>query len=499
METIPSSQILLIFGASGDLTHRKLLPALFELYREQALPSRFLIIGAARTRQSTEIFREHTRQSLESNSKNDSDSIKEFLRLIYYIAADPNNTADYSTLFQNIEQLRLALGIDDNIIFYLATPPLLYPIIATHLKIAGQNRSNNGRRCIIIEKPFGNSGNDARQTDKILKSCFNESDIYRIDHFLGKETVQNLLALRFSNEIWEPAWNRHYIDHITFSVTETIGIENRGSYYDKSGALRDMVQNHILQILAFVTMETPTAFTPKAIRNETAKLLQSLHPLTGEEIDKNVTRAQYSENIVEGKIIPGYRQEKDVSPDSFTETFVALRCHIDNRRWSGVPFYLLTGKRLNRKRSEIIIHFRNTPHPLFPGQCAGSSCNRLVIRLAPDEGIDLQFGLKRPGDTFTIEPVEMQFDYRSLPGYPLTDAYSRLLLDAMKGISLLYSRSDALLAGWHFIDPIEQHWTEKGEQGLLFYPAGSSIPFEGLHLCPHCHKDLECCPTHHTL
>lgn len=490
----PESQLLLIFGASGDLTQRKLIPALFELYKEKALPKQFLIIGTARTHQSTETYRRSVRTVLESKVGNtDIQSIKGFLRLLYYITADPHVQIDYQTLFSEIEQLRRALDIDDNIIYYLATPPQLYSVIPSHIEESGQNRSKEGWRRIIIEKPFGSNETEASAIDRTLRQSFDENDIYRIDHYLGKETVQNLLALRFSNEIWEPAWNRHYIDHITLTATETLGIENRGNYYDSAGALRDMIQNHLMQIMAFVAMETPTAFTPEAIRDETAKLLKSLRPFTLSDIDNNIIRAQYTESALNNDIICGYRQERHIPPQSTTETFVAMRCFIDNRRWSNIPFYFYTGKRLAEKRSEIVIYFRNTPHPLFPGQCEGNACNRLIIRLYPNEGIDLRFGLKRPGDTFEVEPVEMQFDYSSLSDYPLTIAYRRLLLDAMKGASLLYARSDSLLAGWHFIDPIEQRWNELGGKGLLFYPAGSQGPSEALNLCPDCYPDKQTC------
>lgn len=501
MTATAESQLLLIFGASGDLARRKLIPALFELFKEKSLPKRFLIIGTARTRQSTENFRKSAREAIERSVPNaDSLSVKSFLRLVYYISADPHIPSDYLTLFTEIEQLRRALDIDDNITYYLATPPHLYSVIPLHIEEVGQNIGSEGWRRIIIEKPFGSNEAEASDIDRILRHAFDETHIYRIDHYLGKETVQNLLALRFANEIWEPAWNRLYIDHVTLTATETLGIENRGSYYETAGALRDMIQNHLMQIMAFVAMETPPAFTPEAIGDETAKLLYSLRPFSETDIDNCIVRAQYAESVLDGNTVQGYRQEKHVSPQSATETFVAMRCYIDNRRWSGVPFYFFTGKRLAAKRSDIVIYFRNTPHPLFPGQCVGEACNRLIVRLYPDEGIDLRFGLKRPGDSFSIEPVEMQFDYCSLPGYPLASAYRRLLLDAMKGASLLYARSDSLLAGWHFIDPIERHWRERGESGLLFYPAYSHGPAEGFALCPDCHPErvschrLENCP-----
>ncbi len=499
MTFLSESQLLLIFGASGDLTHRKLLPALFQLYKEHALPNRFLIIGTARTRQSTETFRNMVKESISSTDEPiDAYEIQGFLRLIYYVTANPNRLADYEMLFSEIEQLRRALDIDDNIIYYLATPPTLYAVIPKFIREMGQHCSDsNGWRRIIIEKPYGNNEAEAKILNATLHDCFNESDIYRIDHYLGKETVQNILVLRFANEIWEPAWSRLYIDHVTLTAIETLGIGNRGRYYESAGALRDMIQNHLLQILSFITMETPSTFTPEAIRDETAKLFRSLRPFTPEAIDKDIIRAQYTESIIDGHTIAGYRDEAHVAPDSTTETFVAMRCYIDNRRWSGVPFYFFTGKRLAEKRSEVVIYFRNTPQPIFPGQCAGDTCNRLIIRLYPNEGIDLQFGLKRPGSTFNVMPVEMEFDYKSLPGYPLSDAYRRLLLDAMHGESLLYAGSESLLKGWRFIDPIEKRWSELGSKGLQFYPAGSIGPAQGLELCPDGYNNTTVC--HHQL
>lgn len=496
MTNPPPSQLLLIFGASGDLTHRKLLPALYTLFCEKLLPKRFLIIGTARTEQSTEQYRYSTQTAIAQHCTTlDFASVKEFLHHIYYITANPLSSTDFNRLFHEINQLRHALDIDNNILFYLATPPTLYSVITTNIITFKQNRQPDGWRRIIIEKPFGNNGREAAALDYILRKGFDEKEIFRIDHFLAKETVQNILALRFANEIWEPAWNEHYIDHITLTATETAGVEKRGKYYDNTGALRDMIQNHLLQILAFITMETPVAFTSDAIRNETAKLLQSIRPFSQKDFAHNIVRGQYAEGIYNSKTIPGYRNEPHVSSTSVTETFVAMRCYIDNRRWYNTPIYLITGKRLIEKRSEAVIYFRRTPHQLFPQQCAGEGCNRLIMRLAPDEGIDLQFGLKHPGDDFAIEAAEMRFDYDTLEGYTHIDAYRRLLLDAMKGISLLYARSDSLLASWHFIDPIIEYWQKSGNDGLQPYPAGSVAPLSARELCPditscsYCHKN----------
>lgn len=495
MSNRPPSQLVLIFGASGDLTHRKLLPALYALFREDSLPRRFLIIGTARTVQTTEQYRATVQLAIEQQaSAYNATTARAFLQRIYYIAANPQSVDDLYKLFSQIDPLREALDIDNNILYYLATPPLLYSHITKNIIAVGQDRHSNGRRRIIIEKPFGNNGQEASELDRVLRRGFEEKEIFRIDHFLAKETVQNILALRFANEIWEPAWNGHYIDHITLTATETIGVEQRGGYYDATGALRDMVQNHLLQILAFIAMETPVAFSSDAIRNETAKLLQSIRPYSHNDLAESIVRGQYIEGICGDEVINAYHKEPHVGATSTTETFVAMRCFIDNRRWHDVPFFLITGKRLIEKRSEAVIYFRRTPHPLFPQQCSENGCNRLIIRLSPNEGIDLQFGLKHPGENFEIEPAEMRFDYESLEGYEQTDAYQRLLLDAMKEVSLLYARSDSLQASWQFIDPIVNHWKNSGEKGLYRYRAGSIGPRAARVLCrditdrSYCHK-----------
>ncbi len=481
MNKIPESQILVIFGASGDLTHRKLIPSLFELFERKLLPEKLLIVGVARTRQSTDEFRKSLHASIIENGKTyatDNPYLENFLRIIYYIACDTTDGEAYTALFREIEQLRNAAGIDDNILFYLATPPLMYPVIPRFIQEQHQNRSTNGWRRIIVEKPYGRDEAEARHLDRLLCDIFPEREIYRIDHFLGKETVQNILVLRFANSIWEPLWNRNYIDHVEITATETLGVEQRGNYYDSAGALRDMVQSYLLQIMAFTAMEPPSSFEPEAIRNEISKVFRSLRPLSREDICRNTLRAQYAAGSTNGQKLPGYREEPHVNPQSATETFVALKLYIDNWRWADVPFFIYTGKRLAEKRSEIVIHFRNTPRTLFPGQCCGSSCNQLVITLQPDESIRLRFGLKQPGADFEVRQVSMDFFYKSLTSTRLPGAYERLLLDAMRGDSLLYSRSDALELSWHYLAPLLDDWEREKDEGLIFYPAGCTIPRE---------------------
>lgn len=481
MNKIPDSQILVIFGASGDLTHRKLIPALFELFERKLLPAKFLIVGVARTRQNTEEFRQSLLDSMIQNRTTyaiDNPHLTDFLRSVYYIVCDTTRGEAYEALFREIEQLRNAAGIDDNLLFYLATPPVMYPTIASSIEARHQNRSAEGWRRIIIEKPYGSNEAEARALDRLLCAIFPEREIYRIDHFLGKETVQNILVLRFANSIWEPLWNRNYIDHIEITATETLGVEQRGLYYDSAGALRDMVQSHLLQIMAFIAMEPPATFEPEAIRDEIAKVFRSLRPLSPDDIARHTLRGQYAAGTIDGQKVPAYRDEPRVDPQSTTETFVALKLYIDNWRWADVPIYIYTGKRLAEKRSEVVIHFRNTPRTFFPGQCCGNSCNQLVITLQPDESIRLRFGLKQPGTNFEVSQVSMDFFYSSLIETRLPGAYERLLLDAMRGDSLLYSRSDALELSWHFLAPLLESWERDGDEGLIAYPAGCKIPRE---------------------
>lgn len=472
-----NNQLLVIFGASGDLTGRKLLPALFELYINKMLPEHFAILGAARTAFTDDAYRDEQRKHIleaRVNKETDSNDLDNFLRIVFYLAFDSTNSAEYVKLKDRIHLLREQEGLPDKIIYYLATPPLMYELIPTDLKENGLNvpETADGWRRIIVEKPFGTSFETAEALNKHLCRIFNENEIYRIDHYLGKETVQNILVLRFSNGIFEPLWNRNYIDSVEISASETLGVENRGKYYDGAGAMRDMIQNHLMQLMAFAAMESPSVFDPEPIRDEIVKVFRAIRPYTVREMNEWVVRGQYD----------GYRQEKNVAPDSNTETYVGMKFFIDNWRWSGVPFYFFTGKKLPQKSSEIIIHFKSTPHQLFAGQCSGSSCNKLIIRIQPDESITLRFGLKMPGAGFTVKQVGMEFRYDSLTSAHLPEAYERLLLDAMLGDSTLYSRSDALEASWRFIDPILRHWKEEDSKNLFFYEPGHNGPLERMML-----------------
>lgn len=468
-----SDQLLVIFGASGDLTARKLLPSLFELHVRELLPEHFCILGAARTDYTDEEYRaEEKKQILEASKNKDLDEaqLDSFLRRVFYLAFDSTNSAEYGKLKERIRFLQQQEQLPDKVIYYLATPPLMYELVPACLQENGMNvpEKEDGWRRVIVEKPFGTSLESAQRLNQHLCKIFDEKEIYRIDHYLGKETVQNILVLRFSNGIFEPLWNRNYVDSVEISASETLGVENRGKYYDGAGALRDMIQNHLMQLMAFTTMESPSVFDPEPIRDEIVKVFRALRPYQPKEIDKLIVRGQYD----------GYRQEKNVAPDSNTETYVAMKMFIDNWRWSGVPFYIFTGKKLPEKTSEIVVNFKSTPHQLFAGQCSGSSCNKLIIRIQPNESITLKFGLKMPGAGFTVKQVGMDFRYDSLSKSYLPDAYERLLLDAMLGDSTLYARSDALEASWKLIDPILRHWKEEGSKNLFFYEPGEDGPLE---------------------
>lgn len=475
----PDNQILIIFGASGDLTKRKLLPSLYELFDRDMLPEHFVILGVARSKFTDEEYRREQKENLKQFLKGDhaeSKKLDEFLRQVQYLELDTDNAGDYHLLAEKIESIRKKEDIPDKLLFYLAIPPQKYETIASALKNNKLHKAEEGDgwRRIIVEKPFGRNLETAQHLNKHLCAIFQEDDIYRIDHFLGKETVQNILVLRFANQIFESLWNRNYIDSVEIHAQETLGVEGRGKYYEGAGALRDMIQNHLMQLMGFVAMEAPSSFDAELMRDEVAKVFRSLHPLS----PSDVVRGQYVSGKVNGEEVPGYRDEKGVANDSATETYIAMRFYIDNWRWGGVPFYFYTGKRLAHSKSEIIIHFKNVPHRLFSGMCSHSSCNQLVLKVDSPESISLKFGLKVPGSFFEVKQVSMDFAYDSLCNTYIANAYERLLLDAMQGDSTLYTRTDALELSWRFIDPILQQWEKDAQKGLTYYPAGSDGPEE---------------------
>ncbi len=467
----PDGQILVIFGASGDLTKRKLLPSLYELFARDMLPENFVILGVARTPFSDEEFRIQQKDNLKAFLKGKHPEAKQldaFLERVHYLGFNSDEAAEYHLLVEKIAELRKAKDIPDHLIFYLATPPQKYGPIAEALRKSKLNKASEegGWRRIIVEKPFGSSLETAQALNKQLCSIFDEEDIYRIDHFLGKETVQNILVLRFANQIFESLWNRNYIDSIEIYAAE--------KYYEGAGALRDMIQNHLMQLMGFVAMEAPSAFDANLMRDEVAKVFRALHPLS----PNDVIRGQYIAGKAGEESVVGYREENGVAADSTTETYIAMRFFIDNWRWGGVPFYFYTGKRMQESRSEIVIHFKNVPHRLFSGICPRSSCNELILKVDSPESISLKFGLKVPGSFFEVKQVSMNFAYDSLCNTYIANAYERLLLDAMQGDSTLYTRTDALELSWRFIDPILKEWAKDPAKGLTFYPAGSNGPEE---------------------
>lgn len=474
--------IMVIFGASGNLTSSKLLPALFRLYCRDLMPAEFVILGVARTDFTDTSFREKEKLSLQATLVDglQKQLINSFFDHVYYLSMDTKDGKEYANLKSRLEQLTLQFNIPANYLFYLATPPMMYNIIPKYLAEQGLNKEKRGKywRRIIIEKPFGHDWESAKVLDKQLSACFKESQLYRIDHYLGKETVQNILVFRFANGIFEPLWNRNYIKYIEITAVENMGVLERAGYYDGAGALRDMVQNHLLQLLGVTAMEPPAQFNGNMFRDEVNKVLCSIRPIKQSEVESMVVRGQYTEGDTAKGHIGSYRNEPNVSPDSRTETFVALKVFIDNWRWSGVPFYIRTGKAMPTKVSEIVVHFNATPYEMFERHCTSNYCNKLIIRILPDEGIQLQFGLKQPGSSFTVEPVTMDFKYEDIVEAALPDAYERLLLDCMIGDAMLYARVDAVEASWHFIDPIIKAWSENDKIPLYGYPAGTWGPLE---------------------
>ncbi|MFC0323371.1 glucose-6-phosphate dehydrogenase [Gallibacterium melopsittaci] len=447
----PENNSIVIFGASGDLTHRKLIPALYQLFENEQLSDDFAILGVSRTEYSDNAFRDKLRQSLIENEKVNEGILEAFLQHIYYQAIDTQNVNDYAKIKNRLTELNFRHNCQHNVLYYLSTPPSLYGVIPECLAAHNLNDESEGWKRLIVEKPFGYDLQSSIDLDNKIHQSFEEHQIYRIDHYLGKETVQNLLVLRFSNGLFEPLWNRNYIDYVEITGAEALGVEERGGYYDGSGAMRDMFQNHLLQVLALVAMESPAVINAKSMRDEVVKVLQSLHPLTPDTLEENLVLGQYTRSMVRGVELPGYREEKGVDPQSRTETYVALRLKIDNWRWSGVPFYVRSGKRMPTRVTEIVIHFKKTPHPVFN---MNAPENKLIIRIQPDEGIVMSFGLKQPGSGFKAKEVAMDFHYDSIAEGHLFSAYERLLLDALNGDATLFTRSDAVQAAWKFVQPI---------------------------------------------
>lgn len=475
-------QLLVIFGSNGDLARRKLLPAIYQLYTGNFLPANFVVVGAGSQEKDEDAYRNDVEAALTEFLPREfaaqSDKLREFLKRVYYKKVHNQTTNDFEGLREYLYDLSDKLEIRRNIIYYFSIPPFLYETVASNLVQYGLNNEEEGWKRIIVEKPFGYSYDTAIELDKKLHNGFNEDQIYRIDHYLGKETVQNIMVTRFYNGFFEPIWNRKYIDRVEITAAEKIGVSGRGGYYDDSGALRDMIQNHLLQVLAVVAMEPPAIFDSDSIRNETVKVLQALRPIKGSEVAQQVVRGQYIATQVNDTLHQGYRQEQGVAPNSKTETFVAIKAFIDNWRWGDVPFYIRTGKHLPARVTEVVIHLKHAPHQLFKQLCLTQPNNMIILRIHPDAGIAIDFGMKIPGAGYKVHNVEMAFKYADLAETKIPEAYERLLLDCMVGDSTLYARADAVKASWKFVDPIIQAWQVNTNIPLYFYECNTWGPLE---------------------
>ncbi len=477
---------MVIFGASGDLTERKIIPALYYLARERVLPAGFSVIGCGRTKYSDEQFRNKMQKAvtefLHLSADESARFPERFGKNLFYLVGNFGESTAYEQLQMLLDRLDREQGTEGNRLFYLATPPSFFPVVVNHLGAAGLARPNTAGKHwtrIVVEKPFGCDLASARDLSRTITSIFREDQVYRIDHYLGKETVQNLLVFRFANGIFEPIWNRRYIDHVQITVAEDLGVEGRGSYYEESGLVRDMIQNHVLQLMSLVAMEPSATFRAEEVRDEKAKVLRAVRPIPSQRVSEFTVRGQYREGAVKGSKVAAYRSEPKVSPRSTTETFAALKFYIDNWRWAGVPFYLRSGKRMAKRASEIAIHFRQVPHVLFRGSPREQiEPNLLIVHIQPDEGFSLRFGAKVPGPVMQIQPVTMNFRYTEAFAASPPTAYEALLLECMVGDATLFNREDAVELCWELVDPIIGSWTRDGENGLAFYASGSWGPAE---------------------
>ncbi len=473
----PTPAIVVIFGITGDLSARKLMPALYNLLVDGQLPTPTIILGVGRRDWNDDTMRQNMRGDVEKFSRQAiNDSLwNSFAGSIFYQKVAFDSLDDYHNLAERLTQLDKDHSVGGNRLFYLAVPPDQYSTIADHLGTAGLNRSEGYTR-IIVEKPFGTDLDSARALNAELREVFNEDQIYRIDHYLGKETVQNINVFRFANSIFETLWNHRYIDHVQMTIAETVGVGTRGGFYEKAGALRDILQNHALQTLSLVTMEPPVAWDARDIRDEKVKLLRAIRPIKPADALKYSVRGQYSAGSVAGEDIKGYLETDEVDPHSTTETYVAMKLYIDNWRWTGVPFYLRTGKALPKRVTEIAIDFKRHPNTLFNTE--SNDPNRLILRIQPDEGITLRFNAKLPGQALNVRDVNMDFRYGTSFGKPTAEAYERLLLDAMLGDNKLFARNDEVEVAWALMTNFLKGWAESGVTALPQYPAGTWGPEE---------------------
>jgi glucose-6-phosphate 1-dehydrogenase len=477
---IPEPCAVVIFGATGDLTHRKLIPALYNLAADGALPPAVSVVGFARRDKTDEVFRKELEEAARKFSRQqvNEELWTGFASSIFYHRSEFNDLAGYQSLAKRLDELDAQRGTRGNRLFYLSAGPDQFPVILENLRKSGLNQARPGSWArLIVEKPFGTDLPTAQELNQLVNDAFSESATFRIDHYLGKETAQNLMVMRFANAIFEQLWNARYIDHVQITASEALGVEGRAGYYEKAGALRDMVQNHLLQLLCLTAMEPPAGLDANSIRDEKVKVLKSLRRITADDVRKHVVRAQYSAGAVNGKRVPAYRDEQNINPESVTETYVALHASIDNWRWAGVPFFVRVGKRLPKASTEIAIQFKAAPPVLFNVEDQTIDANALVIRIQPDEGVALRMSAKMPGSSLRIEPVKMDFHYGTSFGKATPEAYERLLLDAMSGDATLFARRDEVEEAWKFVDAIRASWDSNGDD-LALYAAGTWGPTE---------------------
>ncbi len=484
--TDPCSAVF--FGASGDLFKRMLLPAIYTMRLRGTLPTDFALIGFARSAYDDAAFREYCRQQLElfmpDDQKPQGALWDDFARRISYITADFQDTRHFIALKERLAKNDEEFGTAGNHLFYLSTPPPVFPEIIKHLEKSGLAKSETGWTRIVVEKPFGTDLESARTLQRAIETVFPENEIYRIDHYLGKEPVQDIIALRFANTIFEPIWNRNYVQNVQITSAESLGVEERGAYYDHAGALRDMIQNHVINLLALVAMEAPISSDADDIRNEKYKVLSAIEPPAHTDVWSMSARGQYGPGTIDGNAVKGYRQEENVAPDSNTETFAAVRLSIENWRWAGVPFYLRSGKRLPRKVSEIAVTFKPIPHRFYGESTDSIEPNVLVIKIEPDEGISMRFEAKVPGPKDHVRSVYMDFSYGSGFGVQSPPAYERLIGDAMQGDQTLFTRWDAVERAWEIVTPILEVWQNTKDFSFPNYAAGSQGPDSAVSLFP---------------
>jgi glucose-6-phosphate 1-dehydrogenase len=482
VRAVPPPTAMVVFGGSGDLAHRKIVPALYNLELHRLLPQNFAFVGSSRSEFSDEEYRTDMRKAVEEFSRTQPiqhQVWESFASRLHYVAGSSSDPGTYGRIGDLLDRFDREHGTDGNRLFYLSLIPKLFPDTVRGIGKAGLGGRgwDRGFSRVVVEKPFGHDLPSARELQDLVTTVFPERDVFRIDHYLGKESVQNIIAFRFANGIYEPVWNHHYVDHVQVTVSESLGIEHRGNFYETAGAIRDIFQNHELQVLALIAMEPPASFEPEDVRNEKAKVLKALRRLEGEAVDTHVVRGQYGPGWIDGREVPGYRDEPDVHPDSVVETYVAAELRVDNWRWAGTPFYVRTGKRLPKRATEVVVQFKSAPHLPF-GEAAqdGLEPNALVLRIQPDEGITMRIGAKVPGPSMEVRSVNMDFSYDTAFANDLPDAYERLLLDVMLGDPTLFPRWDEVEQAWQVVQPVLDRWAAAPPAEFPNYEAGSWGP-----------------------